>query len=86
MKKRIPTFDNFVLNESPEGDAIYDATLEDEYWKEISDKFPNYNNPGSFDHPDAVEWILNKMKEEYESIEWEKYEDEIRHKIKDALT
>lgn len=85
MKNRIPTFDDFQINESPEGDAIYDATLEDNYWKEISDKFPDYNNPGSHDHADAVEWILNKMKEEYENIEWEKYEDEIRSKIKDGL-
>jgi len=72
MKQRIPTFDLF---ESPEGDAIYN-----------SDKFPNYNNPGSYDHVNAVEWILNKMKDEYENIEWEKYEDEIRSKIKDGIT
>jgi hypothetical protein len=86
MKNRIPTFDDFQIYESPEGDAIYDATLEDEYWKEISDKFPDYNNPGSYDHTNAVEWILNRMKDEYDNVEWEKYEDEIRSKIKDGLT
>lgn len=85
MRERIPTFDNFLF-ESPEGDAIYNETLDDEYWKELSTKFPNYNNPASYDHSDAVEWILNNMKEEYENIEWEKYEDEIRSKIKDGLT
>ena len=74
------------LKESVEGDAIYDETLDDDYWNEISDKFPDYNNPGSYDHVNAVEWILNRMKDEYDNIEWEKYEDEIRSKIKDGLT
>lgn len=86
MKNRIPTFDDFQINESPKGDEIYDATLEDDYWKEISTKFPNYNNPGSYDHSNAVEFILNKMKDEYTNIEWDKYEDEIRNKIKGGLT
>lgn len=85
MKRLIPTFDEFVY-ESTEGDEIYQNSLDDEYWKEISIKFPNYNNPGSYDHPNAVEWILNKMKDEYDNIEWDKYEDEIRNKIKDGLT
>jgi len=86
MKNRIPTFDDFQLNESPEGDAIYDATLEDSFWNEIEDKFPDYKNPGSYDNPNAVEFILNKMKKEYDNIEWDKFEDEIRNKIKDGLT
>ena len=72
--------------ESAEADAIYQSSLDDDYWYEFSKKFPNYNNPGSYDHPNAVEWILNRMKAEYPDIEWEQYEDEIRTKIKDGLT
>jgi hypothetical protein len=85
MQNRIPTFEEFLI-ESAEADEIYDESLDDAYWKEISTKFPNYNNPGSYDHPNAVEWILNKMKEEYPDIEWTQYEDEVRNKIKDGLT
>ncbi|MCK9574599.1 MAG: hypothetical protein WC979_01700 [Candidatus Pacearchaeota archaeon] len=86
MNKRIPTFDEFLLMESPEADAIYDNSLEDAYWEDIATKFPNYNNPNSYDCGEATEYILNKMKEEYDNVEWDKYEDEIRTKIKEGLT
>lgn len=85
MNIRIPTFNEF-LYESTEGDKIYQNTIDDEYWIEIADIFPEYNNPGSYDHTNAVEWILNKMKHDYENIEWDTYEDEIRSKIKDGLS
>jgi hypothetical protein len=78
-------FDNFLF-ESVEGNELFYDSLNDSYWKEISDKFPNYNSINTEDHLNAVEYILTKMKEDYDNVEWEGLESEIRNKIKDAIS
>ena len=74
------------LYEIEECDDVYYDSLNDNYWKEISSKFPDYSFITTQDHLDAVEFILGKMKEEYQDLEWTGLESEMRNKIKDAIS
>lgn len=79
------TFDDFIFD-SFIADEVYYDSLEDSYWKEISDKFPQYKFVDTQDHIDAVEFILNKMKKEYDELDWTGIESEMRNKISDGLS
>lgn len=78
-------FDDFIFD-SEEADEIYIDSQNDEYWKDISDKFPRYNFVDTQDHIDAVEYILTRMKNEYDNIDWDEIESEMRNKISDGLS
>lgn len=78
-------FDDFIFD-SFAADVVYDDSLDDAYWKEISDKFPQYKFVNTQDHIDAVEFILNKMKQEYDELDWTGIESEMRSKISDGIS
>ncbi len=67
-------------------DKFYHSTLNDEYWKNFSDKFPNYNSPGSSDCDKAVNHILGGMKKKYTGKNWKKLEPELKSKIHSGIT
>lgn len=67
-------------------DELYISSLEDSYWKEISDKFPNYNVPDSEDNTKAVNHVLKGMKNKYSDKDWSKMEDKMRSKISGGIT
>lgn len=82
--KNIKLFEEFV--HSSKADNLYKNSLDDDYWKNIGDKFPEYNNPKSKDCDDAVNFIIDNMKKKYK-LDWNSdIEKELRSKIKDGLT
>lgn len=66
---------------------VYQGSLDEPFWKEISDKFPGYNDTNSDDHKKAVDWLYSEIRawwgddEELDSIE-----QELRDKISDGIT
>ena len=56
-----------------------------EYWKEISDKFPNYNS-NSDDTKKATDFILKSMMKKYPEYDWSSIENEIRDSIKAGIS
>ena len=64
---------------------FYQSTLDDEYWKEISNLFPDYNS-GGVDAKKAVNHILNGMKNKYPDEDWANIERDIRDKILAGIT
>jgi hypothetical protein len=81
----IKKFKEFV-NESKESDELYHKSLKDDYWKDISDKFPDYNHPDSDDFKKAVAYILDNMKKKYKNENWDKIEKEIKDSISGGIT
>lgn len=67
-------------------DDTYNMSLDDEYWKQISKKFPEYNDPNSPDCKKAIDYILNGMKKKYPDENWGKIESEMRSKIHGGIT
>lgn len=66
-------------------EEIYQNSLNDTYWKEISNKFPKYNSEES-DTNKAVNFILNNIKEKYPNNNWSQIEQDLINKIKDGIT
>ena len=66
-------------------DNFYQSTLDDEYWKEISDKFPNYNSEEQ-DTNKAVDYIISSMKKKYPDQEWNVIEKAMRSKVHGGIT
>ena len=69
-----------------DADNFYHSTLDDEYWKDIGDKFPGYNSPDSPDCGKAVSHILSGMKKKYPGKNWKKMEPELKTKIHSGIT
>lgn len=67
-------------------DDLYQKSLSDEYWVDLSKKFPNYNNPNDKDCNKAVDYIYNNMKEKYPNEDWNKISNEIKDKIHSGIT
>lgn len=79
-------FEDFI-NESKESDDIYHKSLKDDYWKDISEKFPDYNHPDSDDHKKAVSYILSNMRKKYkDKVDWVKVEKDIKNSISDGIS
>ena len=66
-----------------DADNFYHSTLNDEYHKEISKKFPNYNSSQS---EEASNYIVREMKKKYPDQDWKKIEKSIRQKVFDGIT
>ena len=66
-------------------EEFYQSTLDDEYWKEISNLFPDYNSDGA-DAKKAVNYIFNGMKNKYPDEDWANIEKDIRAKILAGIT
>lgn len=70
-------------------DSFYQATLDDDYWKDVSKKFPGYNGPQDGGNPvthKAVDYIIAAMKKKYPDQNWDEIEHLMRNKIKGGLT
>jgi len=72
------------LFEDINGD-FYQSTLDDDYWKEISDLFPQYNSNDA-DTQKAVDHIIKGMKNKYPDQDWNNIEKEMRDKVHDGIT
>ena len=59
---------------------IYQKSLKDEYWREISKKFSNYNNSNTEDYKKAIEFIYNNIKNKYKDFDI-KFEKELKDSI-----
>ena len=81
-----PGLDPSVVRLFEEADDFYQSTLDDKYWTEIGDKFPNYNNPDSEDCDKAVDFIIKNMKDKYPDKNWDKIEEPIRKKVRAGMT
>ncbi len=75
--KHLKEYKNWLF----ENHDVYQNSLEDEYWKNIGDKFPDYNNPDSEDHKNATEYIYSEMKKKYADEDW----DQISKSIKSSI-
>ena len=78
----VPTYKQFIQ----ENLDVYNKSLRDKYWTEISSKFPNYNDPNDLDCEKAVNFIFSNMKKKYKDEDWNKIEKEIKSNIKDGIT
>lgn len=67
-------------------DRVYKRSLNDDYWKEISDKFPEYNFSDSNDNKEAIDYIYHKIKEKYPDEDWNSISNYIRDKISGGIT
>jgi hypothetical protein len=67
-------------------DKLYQDSLNDDYWKDISVKFPKYNSPDSDDNFRAVKYIYRKMKEKYPYENWNLIGNQMEVKILDGIT
>lgn len=81
-----PGLDPSVVKLFEETDELYHSTLNDKYWSEIGNKFPDYNNPHSNDHDEAVNYIIKNMKNHYPEKNWNKIEKPMRKKISAGIT
>lgn len=81
-----PGLDPSVVRLFEETDDFYRSTLDDKYWTEIGDKFPNYNNPDSEDCDKAVDFIIKNMKDKYPDKNWDKIEQPMRKKVRAGMT
>ena len=81
-----PGLDPSVVRLFEEANDFYQSTLDDKYWTEIGDKFPDYNNPNSKDCDKAIDFIIKNMKNKYPDKKWEKIEQPIRKKIRAGIT
>ena len=72
------------LFEDINGD-FYHSTLDDDYWKEISDLFPNYNIQTA-DTNKAVDHIIGGMKKKYPDQDWNNIESDMRSKVNGGIT
>jgi hypothetical protein len=85
--KHIKIYESFILEKvDDEADMVYQDSLKDEYWKEISDKFPKYNDPNSDDCDKAVNYIFKNMKEKHTNYNWKTISDKVKEKIHGGLT
>ena len=81
-----PGLDPKVVKLFENVENFYQSTLEDEYWKDISDKFPDYNDPSSEDNKKAVDFIVDSMKLKYPDQDWGAIEATIRSKVHGGIT
>jgi hypothetical protein len=81
-----PGLDPSVVKLFEDADEIYQLSLKDEYWEELSNKFPNYNKPDSIDNKKAIDFILRNMKNKYPDKDWENIEEPMRKKIRAGIT
>jgi len=81
-----PGLDPSVVRLFEETDELYQSTLDDNYWNEIGDNFPNYNNPKSDDHKKAIDYIIQNMKKEYPEKNWSEIEKPMRKKISAGIS
>jgi hypothetical protein len=81
-----PGLDPSVVKLFEETDQLYQSSLDDEYWDELSNKYPNYNNPDSDDNKNAIEFVLKNMKNKYPDKNWKKIEKSMRKKISAGIT
>ena len=66
-------------------EEFYQSTLNDEYWKEISKLFPDYNS-NEADTKKAVNYILKKMKNKYPDQDWNNIGQDMCDKIHASIT
>ena len=74
------------INESLDLNDLWGSTQNDSYWKDISNKFPKYNSPDTEDNKNAIDYIINSMKEKYPEKNWNNIEQDIRKKVSGSIT
>lgn len=65
---------------------LYQSSLDDSYWSEISKKFPEYNSLGTSDHKKAINHILNGIKTKHPDQDWNRIEKPMRDKISAGIS
>jgi len=84
--KHIKLFETFILKNTDESEKVYQNSLDDSYWKDISDKFPNYNSSNSNDCKKAVNYIYKNIKEKYPEYNWKSIGKKVKDKIHSSIT
>ena len=64
---------------------FYQSTLNDKYWKEISELFPQYNSDDA-DTQKAINHIIQGMKNKYPDQDWNNIEQDMRKKVYAGIT
>jgi len=80
--KVVKLFENNVKD----AEKVYQGSLDDDYWKDISKKFPNYNSPDTDDNKNAVDFIYNNVVKKYPDYDWDKIKKLVRDKIHSGIT
>lgn len=75
-----------ILTEQTDAEKVYELSLDDLYWKEATEKYPNYNDPSEPDCGKAVDYILLGMKQRYDDFNWNEISNEVRDKIHAGIT
>lgn len=78
-----PGLDPSVVKLFEDVEDFYQSTLDDDYWKKMSDVVPNYNSEDSYE---AVDYIIDNMKKKYPDQNWGEIENALRKKILDGIT
>jgi len=66
-------------------DEFYQSTLNDKYWREISELFPQYNSDDA-DTQKAINHIIQGMKNKYPDQDWNNIEQDMRKKVYAGIT
>lgn len=64
-------------------DHIYDQSMNQPFWKEVSDKFPEYNS-GCYDTDKAVDWLYSELVKSDSRAKF--HEKELKAKIHAGIT
>ena len=85
--RHVKIYENYIVEKiSDESEKVYQESLKDGYWKDISEKFPDYNNPHSEDCEKAVNYIFKNIKEKYPDYNRKTIGDKVKEKIHGGLT
>lgn len=71
-----------IFNEN-EAESVYQNSLKDSYWQEISKQYPDYNN---HEAKPAALWIYRQMKKKYPDANWNEIGVAVYTKIFDGIT
>ena len=78
--------DHEVVRLYENSEIFYQSTLDDDYWKDFHNKFPDYNSPDSPDNKKAVDYIISSMKKKYPNQQWNVIEKSMRSKVHSGIT
>lgn len=78
-----------TLNESVDKDTtaenIYQLSISEPFWKEVSKKFPNYNSDDGVAQQ-ATDWLYSQIKAWWPLDGLDAFENELKSKIHDGIT
>ena len=82
MENYVPLYEEHLSGKA-DAETVYQNSLKDDYWKELSAKFPDHNGKQA---AAAADYVLGEMKKKHAAARWDLIEADVRRKIFDGLT